>query len=128
MRPFVLALVLALASVPTLEAQIDASCLRVERWGERGQTQALQAEDSKFWAADGRGVTVFETGGGAVRAISSIRTATPSTDLELLSGSLVILTRGHLELWSRSADGPLGRIDSKPTEGVLLAADGSPAV
>jgi hypothetical protein len=128
MRPLVLALLLPLAFASALQAQIDASCLRVARWGERGHTQALQAEGTKFWAADGRGVAVFETDGGAVRAIASVRTVSPSTDLELLGGSLVVLTRGHLELWSRNAEGPLARLDSKPAEGVLLAADGSTAV
>lgn len=113
---------LALAMATPLLAQIDAGCLRIARWGERGNPQALAAEGSRFWAADGRGITVYDTRGEVVRAGSSVRTSSPSIDLALPPAALVVLTRGSLELWSRDASGPIARIGSVATEGDLLAA------
>lgn len=128
MRAFVIALLLVLTSVPALQAQIDASCLRIARWGERGTTRSLEAEGTRFWAADGRGIATYDVAGDGIRLRSSIRTLAPSVDLELIEGALVVLTRDGIELWSRDANGPVALIDSVQTAADLITASGNKVV
>jgi hypothetical protein len=77
-------------------------------WGSRGVSRRFVVRGEKVFAADGRGVAVYDVSQSTVRRSAVAETQAESLDLAFLSDrDLVVATRVGLERYSVGADGAL---------------------
>src|SRR5438445_4297779 len=89
-------------------------------WGSRGVSRRFVVRSEQIFAADGRGVAVYQVGQGGVRRAAVVETTAESLDLAFLSDrDLIVATRDGLDRYSVGADGSLtangDHIDMAPT-------------
>ena len=91
-------------------------------WGSRGVGRRFVVRGEQIFAADGRGVAVYEVGqgGGGVRRAAVVETRAESLDLTFSSDrDLIVATRDGIDRYSVGADGSLtangDHIDMAPT-------------
>ncbi len=96
-----------LAFVPLLAAAQSGE------WGSRGVSRRLVVRGGWVFAADGRGVAVYDVSQPTVRRLAVAETRNESLDLALLGDrDLVVATRGGIERYTIETDGRLVRSPS----------------
>ncbi len=97
----------------------------VGQWGSRGISKHFAVEGNLLYAADGRGVTVYDVSDPAAIHSVEVEIASEETfDLALAANELVTATHRGVDRYARGADGSLTRIGSWEEEGgtSLIAA------
>lgn len=100
-------------------------------WGERGVSKNFTIAGERLYAADGRGVTVYDISNPAsMRSLDVESGDDESLDVALYGATDVVLaTRGGLERFDVAADGTLSRMGTWRYEGgVSLVAANATAV
>lgn len=94
------------------------------QWGSRGISRRFVIDGNRLFAADGRGVSVYDTEG--VKRLAFAETRTESVDVAALSdGSVVVATKGALERFAVAADGSLTARDPLEIPNVYRIAAGN---
>ena len=114
-------LVLLLLSIPLAAQGV---------WGERGISRRFAVRGDVVYAADGRGVSVYDVSNPAAIARIDIESGdAESRDVALVGTSdLILATAKGLERFAVNADGTLQRLDSRELAGVTRVAGTSSRV
>lgn len=77
-------------------------------WGSRGVSRRFVVREGRVFAADGRGVAVYDVSQPAVRRLAFAETRAESLDLSLIGDrDLAVATRGGIERYTIESDGTL---------------------
>jgi hypothetical protein len=94
-------------------------------WGTRGISQRFVVRGNLVFAADGRGVAVYDVAGMTIRRVAVAETSSESLDLTLFSDSdLFVATRGAIERFAVTSDGSLTAVANYPDVTSTLASNG----
>lgn len=87
-------------------------------WGSRGNTQRFAVRGNLVFAADGRGVAVYDaTQPATIHRVAVAETASESTDLAFIDDNdLAVATRTGVERFNVAADGTLARTNVSSDE------------
>jgi hypothetical protein len=92
-------------------------------WGSRGITRRFAVRDRFVFAADGRGVAVYDA--ATVRRLAAAETDSESVDVAPLpDGTVIVATKNTLERYAVAVDGRLALQSSTPIAGVTRLAAG----
>src|SRR5581483_4397898 len=87
-----------------------AAPLFAGEWGSRGITRRFAVRGDLVFAADGRGVAVYDVSRTPIRRVAAAETDAESTDVALIGDrQLAVATRGGVERFAIAADGTLAR-------------------
>lgn len=91
-------------------------------WGERGITRRFVASGDLVYAADGRGVAVYNVANpAAIERIDVESSDSETTDLALMGATdLVTATTHGIERFAVAPDGTLTRLESRESEGAVV--------
>lgn len=93
-----------------LAVLLFAAPLSAGEWGSRGITQRFAVRGDRVFAADGRGVAVYDVSRTPIRRVGVAETEAESTDVAVISDrDVAVATRGGVERFSVAADGTLRR-------------------
>jgi hypothetical protein len=98
----------------------------VGNWGSRGISKRFVVDGDRLYAADGRGVTVYDISDSSNVHSVEVETAKDETfDLALTPSEVLTATHRGVDRYSRGADGSLTRTDSWEQSGgtSLVAAN-----
>ena len=95
-------------------------------WGARGVSRRFVIDGQRVFAADGRGVAVYDVSQSTVQRKAAVETATESLDLALLSDrDLVVATHVGIDRYSVAVDGSLTPTNGYPDiVATILASNG----
>src|SRR5690349_5793856 len=92
-------------------------------WGSRGITRRLVARGDRVFAADGRGVAVYDVSQTPVRRIAVAETGAESLDVALIGDrDLAVATRGGIERYEINPDGTLTDLANYPSSNATVIA------
>ena len=96
-------------------------------WGERGISRRFLVRGNLLYAADGRGVSVYDVSNpAAIRRIDVESGNAESRDLAFIGTSdLVVATSAGLDRFAVNADGTLGRMGTTAVEGGVTRVAGT---
>src|SRR5687768_12791641 len=87
-------------------------------WGERGASRRFVVNGNILYAADGRGVSVYDvSAANRVSRIDVETTTAESNDLAIMGTDLVVATRFGVERFAIAEDGTLSRLSVNETIG-----------
>ena len=87
-------------------------------WGERGASRRFVVNGNILYAADGRGVSVYDVSAAdRVSRIDVETTTAESNDLAIMGADLLVATRFGVERFAIAADGTLSRLSVNETVG-----------
>lgn len=92
-------------------------------WGERGIVRRLAVRGPLLFAADGRGVSIYDVSTNAPRNVGVVPTADESLDVAVRD-DLYVLTRGEILRFGIAANGALTQLASIPTRDYSMIAAG----
>src|SRR5207253_3056615 len=91
-------------------------------WGSRGVSRRFVLRGDRVFAADGRGVAVYDVSSQPIRRIAVAETSSESLDLASLpNGDLAVATRGGLERYAFASSGALTLADPNAVASVLAS-------
>src|SRR5712691_8540382 len=95
-------------------------------WGTRGVSRRFAVRGERVFAADGRGVAVYDVSQPTVRRLAFAETQAESFDLAFLGDrDLAVATRGGVDRFSVESDGSLITLANYPdATATLLASNG----
>lgn len=119
--------ILFLAIVASMSAAVPAAgaeCSTLGVWGDRGVVTDYALRGERLYAADGRGITIYDVANpAAIRQLFTARTAAPSRELAIVGDRIVVLTDGALELFAINGDS-LSFLARAATAATRLAVEG----
>ena len=84
-------------------------------WGSRGVTRRFVIRGDRVFAADGRGVAVYDVSSSPIRRIAVAETPAESFDLTFLAdGDLAVATRNGIDRYAVLPDGTLNAVANYP--------------
>jgi len=87
--------------------------LHAGEWGQRGVSRRFVVNGDRLYAADGRGVSVYDvSSASSIRRIDVESGDDETRDLALMGGSLVVATARGIERFAVNAGGTLTRADA----------------
>jgi len=84
--------------------------VRAGEWGSRGVPRRFAVNGDRLYAADGRGVAVYDIANA--RLIDVERSDDETRDLAVMGGSVVVATARSIDRFTIAGDGTLARADS----------------
>ncbi|HJT17081.1 MAG TPA: hypothetical protein VJ853_06830 [Thermoanaerobaculia bacterium] len=95
-------------------------------WGSRGITHRLVAAGNRVYAADGRGVAVYDVSTTPVRRVGVAETIGESLDVAPIGNDLLVATRAGVERYAVGSDGSLTDLANYPgATPTIIAANAS---
>lgn len=119
-------LVLAIVACLTCAIPVSASdCAMLGTWGDRGVVSDYALAGNTLYAADGRGVTIYDvTNPAAIRQGFVARTDSPSRKVALAGDQLFVLTDKSLDVFAITGDS-LSFLSRAATADTQLAVSGT---
>ena len=85
----------------SIRAASLGECIRLGEWGSRGIPSDFLVEGNRLFAADGRGITVFDvTNPASIRQLATFTTGSPSSRLVRVGSHIAVLTRKTITLYN----------------------------
>lgn len=95
-------------------------------WGSRGITRRILASGNRVYAADGRGVAVYDVSQSTVRRVGVAETSAESLDVALIGDrDLAVATRAGIERYEINPDGSLTDLANYPGSNATVLAGNS---
>lgn len=118
------AVLVTVSSVPASHVSLD--CSTIALWRERGNPVAFAFDAPYLFAADGRGLSVWDLSDPAAPVlVDTSRTQATSTDVALVDGRIAVLAGSELILYSLSPQRRLSVLNRMSTDAVSIAGSGS---
>ncbi|HVT03819.1 MAG TPA: hypothetical protein VHL58_10660, partial [Thermoanaerobaculia bacterium] len=113
-------LLIVLLYATSLSAQ-TLECHHLATWGARGSSRDFLVAGNRVYAADGRGVTLYDISNPAIiRVIASRETSRPSVTVTPAGDGVAILSENHIDLF----DAGLNLLDSVDIRAPHIASNG----